>query len=58
MYPYKEVKVGMEIKDQVFGEEGVVTRMEGNRIEVYFEDSDNFIVFTSVNTMNNWLIGK
>lgn len=58
MYPYKEVKVGMEIKDQVFGEEGVVTRMEGNRIEVYFEESDNFITFTSVNTMNNWLIGK
>jgi len=55
---HKKIKVGEMVVDQVCNEEGVVTKVDGNTIELFFEDSDVTIVFHSINDMNDWLIGK
>ena len=54
---YTELKVGQEIIDQVCNEEGVVTKLDGDKIELYFEESDVVLAFPNIDMMNDWLTG-
>jgi hypothetical protein len=54
---YKELKVGQEVIDRVLNESGVVTKLDGDKIELYFEDSDCVAGFPNIDIMNDWLAG-
>ena len=54
---YKELKVGQEVIDRVLNETAVVTKLDGDKIEIYLEDSDCVQVFPNIEYMNNWLSG-